>query len=213
MPAFCFAGPDVSVLNRLPVCRASSPDTGWRPVLRHLAHGRARQTAHAYGFWHRSFDTCTVSVRPMGSRDVDSYPRRISRHSSVLNPSARTSAIGPTRAQTGTAQRGGHHASTLHGQHSVDHAARRRGCRHRASRHARNGTRRSPAVMLRRHRRRIRRCVASGRRGGLPHGERIGQQQCGRCGNQPDGCARDDPAARAGRRRQHERAGTHRRRL
>jgi|GEM_PF-2325787 hypothetical protein len=120
---------------------------------------------------------------------------------------------GPTRAQTGAAPRGGHHASTLHGQHSMGHAARRRGCRCRACGHAQDCARRSSAIVLRRHRHRVRRQVAPRRRGRLPHRQRVGRQQRGWRRSQPADRTRDHPAARADGGRQHQRAGADRRRL
>ncbi|CAJ0688872.1 hypothetical protein R11007_01112 [Ralstonia holmesii] len=63
--------------------------------------------------------------------------------------------------------------------------------------------------MLCGHRRRLRRRLASGRGGRLPHGQHLGQQQRDRRRSEPDGRARHHPAACAGGGGQHERAGTH----
>jgi hypothetical protein len=120
---------------------------------------------------------------------------------------------GPTRAQTGAAPRGGHHASSFHGQHSMGHAACRRGCRHRARRRAGNRACGTPAIVLCRHRGRLRRRMAPRRGGRMPYGQCVGQQQRGRGGSEPHDRAGHDPAALAGGCRQHQRTGADWRRL
>ncbi len=171
----------------------------------------------------RIADTPPIDLRPSGTgaalRTVhglchgNPYPRHISRHPSALDTRRHARRHGPTRAQTGSAPRGGHHASTFHGQHSMGHAAGQRGCRHCARGHTTHRTRRPQAILLRRHRHRVRRCMASGCADWLPHRQCLGQQQRRRRGSELHDRAGHHPAACAGGGRQHQRAGDHRRRL
>ncbi|CAJ0815055.1 hypothetical protein LMG18101_02463 [Ralstonia flaminis] len=172
---------------------------------------------------HRIAHTPRIDRRPSGTRPAlrmahglchgNPYPRHISRHPSALDKRRHARRHGPTHAQAGSAPRGGHHASTFHGQHPMGHAARGRRCRHCVGGHATHRPRRPQAIVLRGHRRRVRRRMASGRADCLPHRQCLGQQQRGRRGSELHDRAGHDPPTCTGSGRQYQRASAHRRRL